>query len=66
MVLEPTHPILYLRAANHRRGFKSVVCETPLDNVTLVDKQKLIKVKTKFKRAELLEKKFSFENAKKM
>ena len=33
MVSQPTHPIIYLRAANHRRGFKSVVCETHLGNV---------------------------------
>ena len=33
MVSQPTHPILYLRAANHRRGFKRVVCETYLVNV---------------------------------
>jgi hypothetical protein len=27
-VYEPTRPLLYLRTASHRRGFKSVVCET--------------------------------------
>jgi hypothetical protein len=36
MVSEPTHRIPYLRAANHRRGFKSVVCETHLGNVSSI------------------------------
>jgi hypothetical protein len=35
-VHEPTHPMLYLRAANHRRGFKSVVCETHFFTVIII------------------------------